>query len=400
MALLVACARESPGKSASTGPNFSVSGMPQTLDAWGVLSSRDGILKLAPGVLPYDLATPLFSDYALKLRTIALPPGTTATYGADDAFDLPVGTIITKTFYYSTQGDAVTYGDDRTLADGMLPLGGLRLIETRVLARRADGWIALPYLWNAEMTEARLARTGALVRMTLHRPDGREEPLNYLVPSVNQCSECHATDHGKRAIQPIGIKARHLNKPSTFAGGMNQLDHWIMTGMLEAPILPSPAGGRGARGEGGVPIEGAPHPESAGADSTLSRERERVYPRNASWTDETESLDARARAYLDANCSHCHSDVGAADTSGLDLRPFVPMGPKTGFCKSTIAAGAGTGGRTYDIVPGKPEKSILVYRMTTNDAAQMMPELGRAVEHEEGVALISEWIREMTGSCG
>jgi hypothetical protein len=76
------------------------------------------------------------------------------------------------------------------------------------------------------------------------------------------------------------------------------------------------------------------------------------------------------------------------------------MGPSYGRCKASIAAGAGTGGRPYDIVPGAPEKSIFVYRMETTKPGHMMPELGRSVSHEEGVALISAWIAEMEESCG
>lgn len=359
--LISACGRE--GAAPPEGP--AGGGFPENLSEWGVLSSHDGVLELSPGAIPYDLATPLFSDYAQKLRTLTLPPGAAAAYRAEGDFDLPVGTIITKTFYYPTADGAATYGAERTASDGLLPLGGLRLIETRVLARREEGWIALPYVWNAEMTEARLKRAGDLVDMTLARPDGRREPLAYFVPNANQCAACHATDHGTRKIMPIGIKARHLNKPSSFAAGANQLDHWRLLGVLKGDFTDAAAA-----------------------------------PRNALWADESAPLDARARAYLDANCSHCHSDVGPADTSGLDLRPDIAMGPKTGLCKSTIAAGSGTGGRIYDVVPGRPEESILVYRMTTNDPAAMMPELGRSVVHEEGVALLSDWIRQMAGGCG
>jgi len=50
-------------------------------------------------------------------------------------------------------------------------------------------------------------------------------------------------------------------------------------------------------------------------------------------------------------------------------------------------------------VPGDPDASILVYRMETGDPAAAMPELGRALVHEEGVALIREWIAAMRGEC-
>ncbi|NWG71576.1 MAG: hypothetical protein HXY23_08230 [Parvularculaceae bacterium] len=344
------------------GPAFDTDGLPEKLSEWGVLSAHDGVLEFSDGAMPYDLATPLFSDYALKLRTVSLPPGTSATYHPDEAFDFPVGTIVTKTFYYPVSSDGVAIGPERSVETGVLPLDGLRLIETRILHRRAEGWIALPYVWNPEQTDAVLKRAGDFVETTLYRPDGRAEPLNYFIPNANQCAGCHATDNTTRAIQPIGLKARHLNKPSSFAPTANQLDLWRLSGLLA--------------GNPGGPA-----------------------PRNAVWTDESEGLDARARAYLDVNCSHCHSDVGPADTSGLDLRPETPMGPKVGLCKGTIAAGAGSGGRPYDIVPAKPDESILLFRLQTADPAAMMPELGRSVVHEEGVALIQRWIEGMAGSC-
>jgi uncharacterized repeat protein (TIGR03806 family) len=362
--LLAACARES----APQAPIFHEEGYPANLSDWRLMSAADGVLTLNAGVTPYDLATPLFSDYALKLRTLTLPKGAAAIYSSENVFDFPVGTIISKTFYYSQTGDqwsgGVTYGPAPSVADGVMPLKGLRLIETRLLVRRTDGWVAIPYVWNADQSEATLHRTGAAIPLTLHRPDGREEAFTYVVPNQNQCAGCHATNNTTRVLSPIGPKARHLNKPSTFKAGINQLDYWVLAGMLT-----------------GVP-------DDLGAA-----------PKNAVWTDETASLDARARAYLDANCSHCHSDVGPADTSGLDLRPSIAFGPHYGDCKTPVAAGGGSGGRLFDIVPGKPDQSIFVYRMTTTRPGDMMPELGRSTTHEEGVALIADWIAAMQGDC-
>ncbi len=201
--------------------------------------------------------------------------------------------------------------------------------------------------------------------MTLHRPDGRTEAFAYVVPNQNQCAGCHATNNTTRKLSPIGLKARHLNKASTFAEGVNQLDHWVLSGMLTgAPSAPLLAGELSARRTEGGP-SGAESPPPSPSATPPPQAGEERFPRNASWTDETESLDARARAYLDANCSHCHSDVGPADTSGLDLRPSIPFGPKYGACKTPVAAGGGSGGRPFDIVPGKPDESIFVYRMET-----------------------------------
>lgn len=346
-------------------PVFHAEGRPEKLSDWNLLRTRNGVLTLSPAAVPYDLATPLFSDYALKLRTVTVPPGASARYDAGEAFDFPVGTIVSKTFYYETTADGAVKADGRATArNGALPLAGLRLLETRLLVRRKEGWAAFPYVWNADQTDALLKRTGDLVPLTLARADGRREKFRYFVPNANQCAECHATDSSLRAIRPIGLKARHLNKPSTFHPGFNQLDDWRASGLLAATDAEAKAA-----------------------------------PRNADWRDAEAPLEARARAYLDANCAHCHSATGAADTSGLDLRPSIPPGPALGRCKSPIAAGRGSGGRLFDVVPGKPDQSILVYRLQSDDPGEMMPELGRAVVHEEGVALIAEWIAKMDGDC-
>ena len=66
-------------------------------------------------------------------------------------------------------------------------------------------------------------------------------------------------------------------------------------------------------------------------------------------------LDARARAYLDINCGHCHSATGPAITSGLWLDAQTQDRLKLGFCKQPIAAGKGTGNRLHDIEPGMPQ---------------------------------------------
>ncbi|MBD3648037.1 MAG: hypothetical protein HUJ31_11435, partial [Pseudomonadales bacterium] len=110
-------------------------------------------------------------------------------------------------------------------------------------------------------------------------------------------------------------------------------------------------------------------------------------------------LEVRARDYLDINCGHCHSPTGSADTSGLFLHAAETSLRRLGVCKPPIAAGRGSGGRSVSIWPGRPEASIMVYRMEATDPGTLMPELGRSLVHEEGVQLIAEWIRSLEGEC-
>jgi uncharacterized repeat protein (TIGR03806 family) len=354
-------------KAPRTGLDFP-GDFPERLSEWHLLEQRDGKLTPNDGVTPYDLNSPLFSDYAHKLRTVLLPPGTSIRYG-EDAFEFPIGTVISKTFYYP-RADAAAKGSigvRKVLAQttaAALALDQVRLLETRLLINTSSGWVAIPYVWNAEQTEATLALAGDTLSLELVSDEGRQ-PFAYLVPDTNQCAGCHALEHHSQRIEPIGIRARHLNKAFRYGeSNENQLVHWQKAGLLT----------------------GAPDPAQA--------------PRNARWDDAADGdLEARARAYLDVNCGHCHRPRGAASTSGLLLHARETERVQLGECKIPIATGRGSGDALFDIVPGTPDASILLHRMLSTEADVAMPELGRSLVHSEGVALIREWIASLPGGC-
>ncbi|UJB18192.1 MULTISPECIES: SO2930 family diheme c-type cytochrome [Lysobacter] len=382
LALLAACAKpaadetgpaaRAPAGIAADSPwqpvHFFAEGQPDDLADWNVLRIAGGRLQLNSGVLPYDLNTPLFSDYAHKLRTVWMPKGQAAAYDPQQEFDFPVGTVFSKTFYYPRgEGDSVlrSADDGPDLRGGGLDLRKVRLVETRLLLRRKDGWFALPYVWNAQQTRARLMRGGELVSLELVDAGGKRESADYQVPDQNQCAGCHATDMKTKALHPLGPRARHLNRDFAYGDGLaNQIARWTQAGYLH----------------------GAPPPQSA--------------PRDANWRDANAPLEARARAYLDINCGHCHNPKGPGNTSGLWLDAATQEPLRLGRCKLPIAAGKGTGDLRHDVVPGKPDESILTFRMLSDDPSVMMPELGRSVVHEEGVKLIRDWIAAQQGQCG
>ncbi len=118
--------------------------------------------------------------------------------------------------------------------------------------------------------------------------------------------------------------------------------------------------------------------------------------RVAVWDDpHSGSLDERARAWLEINCAHCHNPIGPARNAGLDLTVAQHEPRKFGVYKTAVAAGRGSGGFDFDIVPGHPEKSIFMFRLTSTDAGIMMPELGKRMIHTEGVDLVRQWIAAM-----
>ncbi|MFM7349066.1 MAG: SO2930 family diheme c-type cytochrome [Erythrobacter sp.] len=279
------------------------------------------------GVHPYALNTPLWSDGAEKLRFIYLPEGTQLAADGEGLLKFPVGSAIVKTFAFGSGAP-----EER------------RLIETRVLLHRADGWVALPYRWNAEQTDATLALAGGRVDLTT--PAG--EAISYAIPNKNQCKTCHSKDG---QVIPIGPKARNL--AASWLGAM------VKEGALD----------RVPRGAGTLPVWSA---------------------RKAS--DPAAPL---ARAYLDANCAHCHQPGGGASNSGLDLRWEQADAHAYGIMKRPVAAGRGAGDRDFSIVPGHPERSILLYRMDSAEPGIAMPELGKSSVDKDGVAIVRRWIAEM-----
>lgn len=335
-AWLAACSAAAPD-----GPVFHAETNPPSLSDWNVLSLKKGHLVPAEKSLVYEVNAPLFTDYAHKMRTVFTPEA--APVRDDGSLDYPVGTILSKTFYYP-DGEA---GVLRTVDAGgdAIDLSTHRLIETRLLVRREAGWEPVSYVWNEAETEAVLKRTGAVVPLTLEGED-----FAYVVPNENQCAGCHVSDMTTRAFHPLGATAPQFRDRSRM----------VVEGVMRAD----------------------------------------TFTAQIDYRDASQSLNDRARSYLAANCAHCHNPVGPADTSGLDLSLDAEDLRAVGRCKPPIAAGSGTGGRIFSIQPGDPDGSIMPYRMASTKPGAMMPELGRTLAHEEGVALIEAWIAEMDGDCG
>jgi uncharacterized repeat protein (TIGR03806 family) len=291
-------------------------------------------------IFPYRISTELFKDYAFKSRFIVLPEGEKISYISTEEFDFPVGTIFIKTFYYPD--------------DFRFPEKNWQIIETRLLVHTPEGWIGYPYVWNTKQTDAILDIAGNRQKVSWIDKRGKSQNVNYLVPNFNMCKGCHVID---KTFQPIGPKPRLLNCDNFYDGAhKNQLKK-----MLELDM-----------------IDEMPSVETIAA--------------TAEWGSEHYSLNDRARAYLDVNCAHCHNSKGTANTSGLFLEYHEKDLKKMGVFKPPIAAGRGSGSLDFNIVPGKPDKSIFIFRMESTDPGILMPESGRKMVHKEGVALIRDWI--------
>ena len=118
------------------------------------------------------------------------------------------------------------------------------------------------------------------------RHDGEREAFTYVVPNQNQCAGCHVADLKTKSIAPIGPKAQTPEPRLRLRrrAAQNQLAYLEKVGYLAGlPKLPE-------------------------------------VPRTANWLDTSQPLEARARAYLEVNCGHCHNPKGAGGHDGAELR--------------------------------------------------------------------------------
>jgi uncharacterized repeat protein (TIGR03806 family) len=306
----------------------------------------DGVVQPAAELVPYSLATALFSDYALKARSVRIPEGA-ATWSDQDVLEFPVGTIFTKSFSFP--------------ADFRRPTERITVLETRLLVRQPTGWEAFPFVWDAAQQEATYAPGGRVLPLSFIGVDGGTVTTQYLVPSKNQCQECHhlKLDGGsEQTLEPIGPKARNLNFDFPVRGlAQNQLERLGALGKLT-----------------GMP----PGPQRPRAIDAFD--------------PDAGTLEERARTYLDVNCAHCHRPEGTAgQTSQLFLNLQNASRFNLGECKRPGSAGNDVGG-AFDLVPGDHSSSILWFRLQTTESGKMMPAIGRSLRHDEGAALISAWI--------
>ncbi|MDI1315694.1 hypothetical protein [Flavobacterium sp.] len=315
-------------------------------------------LTPALNVLPYQPSSSLFSDYAHKKRFVWMPQGTKATYISDSkVLELPIGAVLIKTFYYDN-------------VQNITPVGGSRIIETRLMIRKASGWIFAEYVWNTDQTEAYLDMAGSNTDVSWKDENNVIKSTSYRIPTEVQCIICHKVKPAPGTTDPeiyipIGIKPQNLNFSFNYGTETkNQLTKWAEKGYLENNFT-------------------RPTAENTVID----------------YNDNTRPLETRVRSYLDSNCSHCH-----AIDRHCDYRPMRFAFNLTGGSNGQTMMGVCVDTEDYSfapaltkiVKPGNINRSMLYYRLNTTDESVRMPLHGRTILHEEGIALIEEWINSLT----
>jgi uncharacterized repeat protein (TIGR03806 family) len=313
------------------------------LSAHGFFTGALKDLRPASGVLPYDIINPLFTDYASKVRHVWMPPGVRAEWnGHGRVLAFPDGAVLLKTFYY----------------DGVLPAMGRRIVETRMMYRWQGEWFFANYVWNDQQTEATLDLSGSITAIDWVDGNGTTQHVDYRIPAWQECRTCHRTEG---EAMPIGPKPRNLARSYPYADGTaDQLQRWVATGYL-APGFPAPS----------------PVPDAK---------------------DENGDLQARLRAYIDINCAHCHSAGSYCDYRPMRFAWEDTEDPvNLGLCVAPHDVIDPS--QTHIVAAQRPDRSMMVYRVASTAVDVRMPLLGRTVVHEEGLALIQQWIASIPEPC-
>ncbi|MBL8850414.1 MAG: PQQ-dependent sugar dehydrogenase, partial [Planctomycetaceae bacterium] len=334
---------------------------PRKLSETGLFRSTDD-LALAAGVVPYTVNAPQWCDGAVKQRYFGLPGDSqiefeAVTYpqpapGARPGWRFPDGTVIAETISLPMEA-----GNPNSL----------KRIETRILHYEAlignedfgnQYWRGYTYVWNDDQTDAELLDSAGGTRTFTIKDaaaPGGQRTQTWRYPSRAECTVCH----NMAAKYVLGLTTEQTNCLANIDGRrMHQLRHLDGLQVFTSPL--------------------------ARAVTEL--------PAVADYHNVDSPLDARARAYLHANCSHCHRKWGGGNTEFQFLASLAL--DKTGIVNTPPAHGGFFLPQAAVLAPSDPLRSVLYYRMAKLGSGRM-PRLGSDVIDAEGVQLIHDWIASL-----
>lgn len=319
---------------------------PQLLSATGLFTDTANLVPSA-ALVPYEVASPLWSDGARKQRWIALPNNGTRdqinekiAWSATGNWKFPAGTVFVKHFEMPV--------DERNPSM-------VRRLETRVMVCTTNGGkYGVTYRWNPQGTDAVLISSGAEDTFEVTHANGSTEPRTWSFPSRSDCMQCHTNASG----QSLGLRTHQINRTVIQPGTdvpVNQLSWFGSEAMF---------------------------------DSTFANYDPKYALAANAPDDATAPLEHRVRSYLDSNCAHCHQPGGSVPY--FDLRLQTPL-KNQGLVNAAIQGQFVLPDGCY-LKPGNPSLSAIAVRNASTSPGIAMPPLGKHVADDPAVAMISQYI--------
>ncbi len=336
---------------------------PKKLSDSGLFASvKDHTMK--PGVIPYSVNAPFWSDGAHKERFLAVPEGG-ITFKRNNGWDFPDKSVLVKSFALEMKD-----GDPKSR----------KWIETRFMTKQGGEWYGYSYIWNAEGTDATLVDAkGIDVNYKIkNAAGGIDVPWHY--PSRAECMVCHS----RAANYVLGLCEVQMNKDHVYPNG--RTDNQIR--VLEHLDLFNP--GPGAAKEPATKPSEQREPKPSGFLPVLPSAMKKL----ADPYDKTQPLDLRAKAYLHTNCATCHVEAGGGNAQ-------MELGYPTAWDKMRLIDALPVH-QTFGlkdaklIVPGEPEKSVVIHRIGKRGVnTGQMPPLASSRVDTLGVELMTEWCKSL-----
>jgi uncharacterized repeat protein (TIGR03806 family) len=309
--------------------------LPTNLSDTGVFSDLPQLTP-QPGVVPYQVNVPFWSDGALKFRWFSVPDATLPIHFQPDYnWSFPTGTVWVKHF-------------ELELTNGVS--ASRRRLETRLLVKHETGVYGLTYRWGDSITNALLVPAGGATETFVTYAAGLGRTQTWHYPSRMQCLSCHNQNSGGA----LGFNTAQLNRDFDYDGQTtNQLQALADAGYFSAPLTNRHA------------LRALAPAEEASI-----------------------SLEYRVRSYLEANCSYCHQPGGP--TPGLWDGRIATQTLQAGLIDGALAENFGNLGARV-IARGNVVNSMIPHRVAASDAGRMPP-LGSTVQDEVALGLLSAWI--------
>ena len=293
-------------KATTAAPAF-----PRRLSETGLFASvRER--TLAPGLIPYSVNSPLWSDGGFKERGMAVPGVETIGFTrGSQGWNFPDGSVLVKTFLLEME---------RGIALSRRP------VETRLMTRQENEWVGYSYVWNDDQTDAVLVGKDGLDRefkiLDNSQPGGRKSQT-WHYPSRAECMVCHS----RAANWVLGLSEVQMNRDHDYAGvSANQLRSLESIGIFSEK-LPKP-------------------PEELA--------------RLADPSDREAGLELRVRSYFASNCANCHIEAGGGNSAvnlGFETKREAMHIIDVHASQETFGIA-----NARIVAPGDPERSALLHR--------------------------------------